>query len=57
MLETIFPFLFVIFVVGIIWFLLKFILKLTLKIFSLGCIVLLVVGGIIFFLGGSSFNF
>jgi len=57
MLETIFPFLIVIFVVGIIWFLLKFILKLTLKIFSLGCIVLLVVGCIIFFLGGSSFNF
>lgn len=38
-------------VVAIIWMAIKFIFKLTAKIFSCGCLLILVVGGLLFFFG------
>jgi len=52
MIEQIIPLLLVLLILGLIWVLLKFILKLTSKIFSCGCLIILVIGAIIFFLGG-----
>jgi hypothetical protein len=52
MIEQIFPILLVLLTLGLIWSLLKFILKLTSKIFSYGCLVILVIGAFIIFLGG-----
>jgi hypothetical protein len=52
MIEQIFPLLLVLLILGLIWVLIKFILQLTSKIFSCGCLIILVIGAIIFFLGG-----
>ena len=52
MFEALFPFLLVLLIVGLIWGLLKFFLKKTAKIFTWGCLVLIVIGAILFFLGG-----
>jgi len=38
-------------VVAIIWLVIKFVLKLTLRIFSCGCLLILVIGGLLFFTG------
>jgi len=38
-------------VLGILWFLIKFIFKLTVRIFSCGCLLILIIGAF-FFLGG-----
>lgn len=52
MIEQIFPILLGLLILGLIWTLVKFILKLTSKIFSCGCLIILVIGAFIFFLGG-----
>ena len=41
----------IVLVVAILWVVLKFILKLTMKIFSCGCLLILVVGGLLFLSG------
>jgi len=38
-------------VVAIIWLVIKLVFKLTLRIFSCGCLLILVIGGILFFTG------
>ena len=43
-------------VVAIIWLVIKFILKLTVKIFSCGCLLILVIGAILFFSGYLNFS-
>jgi len=53
MLETFFPVIAVLIILGLVWGLLKFILKITTKIFTWGCLILLIVGAIALFLGGS----
>jgi hypothetical protein len=51
MFDQLLPIILVIFVVGLIWLLLKLVLKLTAKVFSCGCLVIVVVGLILFALG------
>jgi hypothetical protein len=43
-------------VVAIIWMAIKFIFKLTAKIFSCGCLLILVIGGLLFFTGYLQIN-
>jgi hypothetical protein len=38
-------------VLAIIWLLVKFVFKLTMRIFSCGCLLILVIGGLLFFSG------
>jgi hypothetical protein len=51
MIEQFLPYLIVLLVIGVIWILLKFVLKLTVKVFSCGCMVLVVIGIILLVLG------
>jgi hypothetical protein len=43
-------------VIAIVWMVIKFIFKLTMKIFSCGCLLILVVGAVLFFSGYLSFS-
>jgi hypothetical protein len=47
MIEQLIPILLVFLVVGLIWTLLKFVLKLTAKIFSCGCLVIILISIIV----------
>jgi hypothetical protein len=38
-------------VIAIVWIAIRFIFKLTMKIFSCGCLLILVIGGLLFFFG------
>ena len=51
MIEPFLPILLIILVIGLIWILLKFVLKLTVKVFSCGCLVILVIGMVLFLFG------
>lgn len=42
-------------VIAILWVGIKFIFKLTMKIFSCGCVLILIIGAILFFSGSFSF--
>ncbi len=57
MIGQLFPFLIILLVIGLIWVLIKLFLKLTTKIFSCGCVVILVIAVLIFFLSGNSIPF
>jgi phosphate starvation-inducible membrane PsiE len=41
----------IILAIAIIWMVIKFVLKLTMRIFSCGCLLILVIGGLLFFFG------
>jgi hypothetical protein len=51
MIDQLLPIFLIILVIGLIWILLKFVLKLTIKVFSCGCLVILVIGMVLFVLG------
>lgn len=51
MTEQLLPVLVFLLVVGIIWILLKFVLKFTVKIFSCGCVVILAIALILYAFG------
>lgn len=53
MIEQLFPFILILLVIGLVWVVIKLILKLTAKIFSCGCVVIILVAVLIFFLGGN----
>jgi hypothetical protein len=53
MFDTIVPVIAFVIILGLLWGLLKLILKLTTKIFSWGCLLLLLIGAVIFILGGN----
>jgi hypothetical protein len=52
MVEQLLPYVLILLVIGLVWFLINLLLKLTVKIFSCGCLVLLVIAVIVFLLGG-----
>jgi hypothetical protein len=41
----------IILAIAIIWMVIKFLFKLTMRIFSCGCLLILVIGGLLFFFG------
>jgi len=43
-------------VLAIIWLVIKFVFKLTMRIFSCGCLLILVIGGLLFFSGYLHFS-
>ncbi len=43
-------------VIAVIWLIVKFVFKLTMRVFSCGCLLILVVGAILFFSGYLQFN-
>jgi hypothetical protein len=51
MVEQLIPILLVFLVVGLVWTLLKFVLKLTAKIFSCGCLVIILIGIVVAIFG------
>lgn len=53
MIEQLLPFILILLVIGLVWVVIKLILKLTAKIFSCGCVVIILVALLIFFLSGN----
>jgi len=51
MIDQLVPILIFILVIGLIWTLLKFTLKITVKVFSCGCVVILAIGLLVYALG------
>jgi hypothetical protein len=51
MIDQFMPILIFFIVIGLIWILLKFALKLTIKVFSCGCFVIVVIGLLLFAFG------
>lgn len=45
----------IVLVVAIVWMVIKFVFKLTTKIFSCGCLLILAIGAVLFFAGFLSF--
>ena len=41
----------IILAVAIVWMVVKFVFKLTMRVFSCGCLLIVVIGGLLFFLG------
>jgi hypothetical protein len=56
MFESLAPVLIALLVIVVIWVLLKFILKLTVKIFSWGCLMIFILGAVLFFMRGNFFG-
>lgn len=56
MFESLYPALILLLVIGVIWVLLKFLLKLTMKIFSWGCMMILILGAIVFVMRSNLFG-
>jgi len=52
MIDQLFPFLLILLAIGLIWVLIKLILKLTAKVFSCGCVALFIIAALVFFLSG-----
>ena len=50
--ESFLSIIFILIAVAVVWIVLKLIFKITAKIFSCGCLVILIIGGLIF-VGGS----
>jgi len=53
MLEKLIPVIAVLLILGLLWGLLKFILRITTKIFTWGCLILIIIGAIALILGGN----
>ena len=57
MIDQLFTYLLILLVIGLVWVVLRRILKLTAKVFSCGCVVLVVIAAVIIFLGGNNIPF
>ena len=55
--DQLLPFLIILLAVALIWLLIKLLLKLTAKIFSCGCIVLLIIAVLVFLFSGDHLPF
>ncbi len=53
--DGLFSILLIILVVAIIWMVIKFVFKLTARIFSCGCLLILIIGALLFFTGFLNF--
>jgi hypothetical protein len=56
MFDSLYPVLILLLVVGVVWVLLKFMLKLTVKIFSWGCLMIFILGVVLFAIRGIFFG-
>ena len=57
MLDNLFTYLIILLVIGLFWVVIKRMLKLTAKVFSCGCAVLVIVAAVVIILGGMDIPF